>query len=554
MPAGSNANNNNNLFLFEVVMITTDPDSGSQTVQTVGIHPLVIVPEMIRYTDTGRSTTTQTLGTLQTKAPRALRRCSMQGSWGVDSAGLLFYVGTGEVRHERFYNEVVRLPDAMSKADVKAATNILTGTPLLPLILAPYDELNSVFAVNFYDFWHGFEFGAQIDSYSWERGHRRGGASGLIHYTLQFTEAGPIIDGSPLTSVLKGVLKAASVWDDANEVIKSYTADALVGSVLNLGDIAIGQLEATIAAVGAQVDGVRALMSAGTAPATSSAAMGDFFQGVADLVTEGEDLIASAGRSGTGAPSADTGAVEMSQVEGEGDNDELLRVDAIEGLEDLVDSARMQEVAGAFFGMGQVEYLAFLMSEADRSTVLRRPDVSRTRPYIVADGDTAASISRRHGVAWPRILAMSRLLPEEALRSGTVLVVPSPRHHGAIPGADLAVYGDQSGEGAWGVDLEPGFPDNTAGELLLVSGEAALIQALETLIEQYSGKLLKQLQQVPENSRAQWITSKLERAIVQDRRFTAVDQVSVVFEGSALALSVVVTAINGETIRVGEAA
>lgn len=554
MPAGINAAGNLNIFVFEVLMITT-ADDGTQTVRTVGIHPMVIVPETYRCNDASRSTVTQTHGVVHTKAPRALRQVTFQGTFGQDSVGLLLYVGTGDVRFERFYNEVIRLPDAMSKEQVDEATNDLTGTPFVRLLLAPYDESNTVFAVNYYDFWHGHAYSVNMATFSWTRAHRQGGATGLIHYSLNFGESGPIVDGSPVSAVLNAIFAVMTIWDDVNGVLESYTATALTGSVLNLGTIVVGQLEETLEAVKGQLDSIRDLVNHGATLPTTSAGVAEFFEATKDLQEQSTDLAATIQEITTGEATHDAGAVDLAKVDGEGNNAEIVRVTAIDDLDDLADAARWQEIAGVGFGMSAADYQAFLLAEASADPALQRPNVRDTRPYTVSIDDTANSIATAHGVTWSEILSINGLLTEEALASGTVLDVPGRRHFGPTPTLGIEVLGSNIGQNAWGVDLR--LDENAAaanGDFQTVAGEDCLKQALDVLVEEYAGELLRGANQIPVQARIKWLVRKLRTAILRDGRFVGVTEVDSDQTSTALFVSLDVTALNGTTIRLGEVA
>ena len=221
---GNNAGGNLNLFLFEVGMITRDP-SGilPDLVQTVSIQPMVVVPTSIAYTDESRSTITEThQDSIITKAGRKPRRVQMAGNFGVESRGLGLFIGTGQLRFEKFWHEVVRLPDATNQHQVDDAKNVFRS-PFLNLSLKPYNPERTSFYINFFDFWNDVQFEAQIPSFNFRREHRNGGASGLVPYNLNLTEAGPIVTGSLASTIINGLFQALTAWDDINELLKSYT-------------------------------------------------------------------------------------------------------------------------------------------------------------------------------------------------------------------------------------------------------------------------------------------------------------------------------------------
>lgn len=72
---GNNKGGQLNLFLFELGMVTRDPlGIVPDIVTTIGVHPLVVVPTTIRYSDRSRTTIAATHdGSVVTKAGRNLR-------------------------------------------------------------------------------------------------------------------------------------------------------------------------------------------------------------------------------------------------------------------------------------------------------------------------------------------------------------------------------------------------------------------------------------------------------------------------------------------------
>lgn len=115
---GSNRGHQLNVFVFELGMINRDPLGVlPDIVLPLSVHPLVVAPTNVRYQDGSRSYVGEThAGSIIHKAGRALQAVSLNGSFGVASRGLGTLLGTGDQRFRRFRHEIVRMADAVTKA------------------------------------------------------------------------------------------------------------------------------------------------------------------------------------------------------------------------------------------------------------------------------------------------------------------------------------------------------------------------------------------------------------------------------------------------------
>lgn len=268
MAVGNNEGGQLNVFLFELVMITRV--GVVDAVRTIAVHPLVVAPSSIRYTDNSRSTIQETAGgALLTIAGRAARQVAFQGTFGVESRFLGIFGGTGDLRFKRFWHEIVRLSDATNKDQVDAEKDLFRS-PFLSLLLAPYNPDYCTFAVNFYDFWHDCKMQVQIQSFGFGKTARGGGASGLTSYTLQCKEVGPPVTGGLGSAIINALFEALTTWTAINTLIKSYTLGALAQGFSNLAGLVTSRLADSLNAVNAQIDGATALLNGGIQGPASS--------------------------------------------------------------------------------------------------------------------------------------------------------------------------------------------------------------------------------------------------------------------------------------------
>lgn len=578
IPAGQNASGQLNLFLFEVVGITRDPDTGKETVFQVGVHPLVVVPNSIRYSWSSRTTVVQTIGGSQvTRAPRGFRQLQLAGDWGVQSVGILPYIGTGEVRAKRFADEVVAMSDAIEKKDVDGLVNILTGTPGLKLLLARYYARpdDTSFAINFYDLWNDRKFQCVIRNYTDTRLSRRGGATGNIGYTMAIDEAGPIVTGAPGTAILNALFNGLGTWSDINAVLETYTVGAIVNSTFAIGGIAVAQLLRTRDAVVEQIESVTGLL--GGFQSSTNDNLNQFLANASELNESAERIIAAGEAARTpqtdgpkggvawGSDNPDLpsgfGADASSAARAAGTstdafaNEFLLAMDesdVLDDLEDLADAAKWQLVAGKLFGYSTEEYRR-LLSSGGRDTTRR---ISGTIPYTVEDSDTPESIEERFGCDFDELLAWNNLTPDEALISGLRLEIPvTTASVGGKRFAGLPVFGSQFGQDAWGVDLDLELRVDTDGGLLTIAGEDALVQGANWLIEEAQTELLAFANAIPEKGRVPALKAKVSALLLVDKRITAVEDVTVTIDlEGGVRINSTTTAINGGIVDLGSAA
>lgn len=545
MPIGANGGGQLNIWVFEVGCVTTSP-VGIEAVNTISVHPMVVAPTTVQYTDSSRSAVSETTGgAIRTVAGRALRTVAAQGSFGVESRGFGPYIGNGDIRFQRFYKEVVRMSDALTADDIQNAVDILNGTPFISLLVKPFIEGSSVIFVNFYDFLNDIAFQCQIQQFGWVNAHRNGGAAGNRPYTLTVREIGPVKAGGLGNAAISALMTVLTTWDDINDVVSSYTLDAIVDAQVAVAAIFMSELADSVEAVAAQVQGVQAIMNGGSPTDTG---FGGFFAACARLDQAGSDIIAAVRQSSGDEVDNSAGKIDAASTPGEGGNATLDRDEALADVQRLIDAAGFYQSLGAYYGMSREAFQAFV--EGAGIAGAPGPNIASTVRYVVTDTDTPGSIEARYGVAWSELLAANDLTPDEALYPGTVLLVPATRTRGPQGIRGLPTFGSHLGEDAWGRDL-PLELTAEDGELTIVSGEDALVQGVAWIVEQYGPELMTSSNVIPDAARPAYIRRKLEALFRQDGRFMSTELAVDLDPNGAILVSGTVHAINGGTLTLG---
>lgn len=555
MTIGSNEGGQLNVFLFETGMMTRDPSSGVELVQTISLHPLVVAPTSIRYDDATRAAIDETPGqAIETKGGRALRMVSFDGTFGVESRGIGPYIGNGEIRFRRFYQEVVRLGDAISKADVDAASrDFINQTPGLPALLRTWDPQNSVFFVNFYDFWNGISFRANVQSFRFSLEARRAAATGCRWYAMSLREVGPVLPALGPTGVVVAMLNGLATLNGVNNLISSFTPTAIINAGLAIVAPLVSELSDTVEAVSSQVLSVTSLLGGqvpgGLATTASVSGLQDFFasaEKMADAAGSVVDVLLSIS---SGAPDNDTGQVDLRGAVGEGGNRELDTAEQVKQLRDVQDAGLLQAAAGGYFGMGRDEYRAYVTGSG--VTGLAAPEVGGSIRHEVTETDTPVTIEAAYGVSWDRILEVNGLTPGEAMVSGVALQVPRIRPRGPSPINGLPVLGSHIGQEAWGRDLPLELVEDTDGDLAVVESGDCLAQGVTFLVEAFGEDLTAALETVPEPARASYLGEKVRALLAADPRVVGVNSLNVEAGESGFDVDIEVQAINGGTVRSG---
>jgi len=548
--------------MFEVVQVRVLDPTVAAKVTTVAIHPLVVVPSTIRYSDSSRGAIQETALTVTDEiAGRAMRSITLEGTFGVESRGLGLYIGTGELRFKRFYHEVVRLPDAVNKEQVDANKD-LTRSPLLNLVLASYDEGDSYFAINFYDFWNDRSFAVRVQQWQDSRG-AYGNADGAVRYTMQLKEAGPLVTGGIGTAIISALFDVLTGWDNINELFKSYTLDVVIESLGNVVAIVAGQMFETVDALNDWFGAAKDVLAGntgpvgGTIPISSSAAQREATEeevavaaGVSAYLDESQKLadqadevlaIAAASRSGA---NTEQGAVSWSTQNSEGGVAGMEQAQAIDDVYTLGFAARYQQAVGKFAGLSRADYQGLIESTGEAT---RGANSGTTKAlHRVAITDTAASISARYNVSWRRILDVNRLLPDEALLPGTELLVPTLRTAGLPERINgLPTFDSHGGRSSWGKDLSVDLRAESSGQLAIVQGEEVLVQGSQWLLKAFEGQLVERLKQTPEPGREKFLRAQIARIYQSDARIEGVIEVRSSVNSERVQLDVVARAIGG---------
>jgi hypothetical protein len=535
------AEGNANIFIFEVGIRNVVEVFGVQlvTTHTVSIHPLLVAPTSIRYTNTSRDAVTETLrGSVRTPGGRALETVALEGTFGHAPRGLLFYLGNGETLFQRFYKEVVRMGAAVSAEQVRANTDYLLGTPLIWLLLAPYNPKTSTFFINWYDLWNGRSFEASITSFQHSRSHQKGGAVGLVSYQMQIRECGPPVTGSLGSAILGALLTAFSIWNAVEGVLNSYTLSNILGAQFAVLAIGASELAGMIDAVTAQIESVRSLMS-GEPTSTASTGIASFVSAAASLSTAAASLAAAA--ASLTAPPATSGVWSAATAAGDGSATDAALAEGVAALYEVSAAAAAAASAGAYYGMSPAEFAAYLASGGGI--------VADSATYVVQLGDSVASIEARFAVTFDDVLNLNRMTPAEALYPGTSLLIPMTLKPGAIGVDGIPTLGSHRGKAAWGADVTMDLRVGADGDLELLREDAVLQQGGEMLVEILSEGVITHLSTLPTAARGAYLEAKLGQGIpASDKRVQSVSAVEVDDGAQGLSVRVRLRAITGEEV------
>lgn len=558
---GVNGGNQLNIIILEVGMIFNDEtlESLGRNVQTVTVHPLLVAPTSIHYSDASGVSVARTVGgSIRTAGPRQLRRVSLQGTFGAESRGMGLYIGNGDVRYQRFYKEVVRMAAALSQADVDENIDRLNGTPFISLLTKTYNPDTTQFYVNFYDFWHDRAFEVDITSFDTDRAHTRGGASGLTHYSMNLQEVGPLVTGSPMQQVIAALMTGLTAWSSVNDVINSYTLDTIVEAAVGPLGVAASLMTESVNAVSAQLDSVTSLLGAsgggstgakttdGLTGATSPAET--FFDACAALEAAASNLADQIRALYPSETSSEGGSVDWSSDE---TPPAYAQFQASQNASEVSSSAAFQRIAGRLFGMGDGVYHDFITTNGFSG--IAAPEIGGTIDHVVSDNDTPALLEAAYGVSWRRIVAVNGRSPMDLLLSGSTIRIPRIRARGSQSIDGLPVLGSHVGQEAWGTDIDIVIRADSTGDLKTVSGQECLVQGMSVLVGQFALDLLEGIQVVPENGKAAYLTKRLSSVYLQDPRVKSatVEATASQTLSGAWDLTGQVSAINGLEIRTG---
>lgn len=554
MPVGDNLRN---IYIFEVGLLRRI-DESTTTAQTLALHTLLVAPSNVRTTDGSRSTVTQTVGgAVDTRGGRALRSITMDGTFGVEQRAAGPFGGTGEARLRAFRAEVVRLGDALTKADVLAAIGgdgayaSRLASPGLREALASFNERSDSLFVNFYDFFDNVAAQVVIRQFQTTRAARGGGATGLVPYTMQLDEVGPPIVQSPVSRAIVGLMDFTATWQEINDQLTNYSPAAVLGSAIDsasaLGALIVDSMEA-IHEVGASTAAIVSLLSRTGGPnapigTAADPSVGAFF-GLVERAVLSTRYAAAEARIELvpSAHGANDWTAELPPAAAA-----LNRWDLAETMNDIVDGLSMQYVAGAFYGMSPADYRAFVSSGGVQGP---GAGYSGTIEHTINVTDTEESIEDTYGVPFDVIEAFNGV---DALdvQPGDVLQIPIVQTTASGGIAGLPTFGSHAGTAAWGADilLEGTVTDD--GDLAVLDGEDLLTQGAVYIQELVGSDLLTMVDSIPPEIVEDYVARRLGAALLADERLVTIESVTVVQGDGVLVASADVRAINGGTISVG---
>ncbi len=542
------------MFEVGVSIVDTTTGAGVQRVVPLGLYPMLVVPSEITYDDTSRTPITQTLGALEaTKSGRAPYGVSLRGTFGVEARGVPPYGGTGEERYQRFWDQVVRFSDAATKGAAAEALQALFVLPVAKELARNYDPFRMTPYVNFYDLYNKRRFSCVIRSFQPKRSYRGGGATGLVAYQMRVEESGPVVASTLVDGFLEGLLDGMAIWQSVNDEIQAFSIPAFVGAVTGVPMSLLTEFRTTLESVQANLPAATE-----TIGSTSYASRTVVQPGVGSIIGESrhlqdlsEDIAARLGALTIGSIDPPAGAIDWTTLSARSTSPDLDLYDAVDDFAHLADLAAHQLVAGVFSGMSRDEYAALVVG-SDLDTAIGG-SMTGSRSYVVTDLDTAERIEAITGVDFERLLAVNRLLPDEALTPGRVLQLPISQPNGQASLLGLPTFDSHLGEAAWGSDLTVGL-DTLDGDFAAISGQDVLVQGVQWLIDELEGMLIGQSgASIPEGVEA-FAASHIRTLVASDRRIERIDELTVDVSSTALTVELTVAAIHGGYVGIASGA
>lgn len=536
MPIGNNEGGQNNILLFEVGYVRRVTPDADEVVRNVAIHPLVVAPQQLAYTDTSRSTVVQTLGRkTRIVADRNLRAVQLSGVFGVEDRGFGDYRGTGPSRFQRFYNEVVRFSDVRTAEDLAGLINDLSGSPAIRARLAGYDAATCVPYVNFFDLLNQRSFAVNVEAWSDSIGARNGGATGNRAYTLRVVESGPVVASKLTDRVLRPLFSGLSIWKNGIDVLRAYDEEGIADALPSLNDVLLAQLTAAVQATADRSEEARALFGGTRRPRVSNATMS--FAGAVDALRDAVRDAVAAAQNDIAPIDAPPGRVESWFVAKAFDGvDAAERVDTVEGLGVAADETRG---VGVYLGLSRDEFLRVIATGG----LSQRSTPTTTITHVVSATDTERTIEERYTVRFEDVLEANNLLPDEALFPGQKLAIPVAAVNGPRFIDGLPTFDNQVGARAWGADLDLDL-NMVDGDLAVIAGADVLVQGVRVLQEQTAAELLDATGEIPGVSAQTIIARKMEQTVLSDARIESVPRLDVRREDAAVVVSMDVRAIN----------
>ena len=542
---GANGGGQNNVLLFEMgyVRRTSDPDV--EQVITLAVHPLVVAPQQITYADNSRSNVTQSLDrTTRLVTNRANRVVQIAGVFGVENRGYGAYTGTGYVRWQRFYNEIVRWSDCRSQVSLGELINDLTGSVAIRERLRDFDPARCTPFVNFYDLLNVRQFTINADSWTDSIQARGGGATGNRSYTFRFMEAGPIVASRFADKVLESLFSGQKIFRDAIGVLQSYDFESVANSFTSIPTTLLATIATTTAAVATKAEKARALFG-GTRRAALAPPLVAFF-GEAQAAVAAIDRLGDLLELQTVSVSPPPGFT--TETEWLSENPEpfygILASETMVPSYDALDALGQLVRMGAFFGLAQSEYADIIATggASQRSVVLQ------TTQHRVSATDTAASLEQRYGATFDAILEANSMTPDEALFAGTLLTIPLQQSTGPRFIDGLPTFGDQRDKNAWGTDLTLALDDDGDGDFVIASGPSIIVQGVVFIEEQDAAQMME-LAQSAGNASQVVVGAKLTETLLSDRRIDSVPkiEVSADAQSASVRIDLEVIPINSRT-------
>ena len=545
------------------------------------VHPFLVNPRDIRYSDTSRTSISQSpfVG-ISNKAGRSLRRVSISGTFGLAPK----FVGPGFVdgldRLKQFWDEIVRLGDAVTKEQVVAAkspfsfnqqlsaissSGVSQGVDNLVKGVSPLDDFRpetDVFVVNFYDFMEGISFSCNIDSFTVDKSFSK---NRLPRYSIQLTEIGNIV--VPNLGGVSGLIHPMSLqhYDNlASNIVNQVQRFSLnnFADLIYEIDTSIGKLLHYFTGDGFENSFKTSLALQGTSFSRPETQI-DF----AEIDSGREVPLPSAARIIRSAMNATNSAVVSSEkfndiipYIGTWRSDLQAKIhqllDIIENLvlkdqpielsteieisegfkpkkftRGISSTNRLKLLSEQFLNIYRAHRLSSAQFEARMANIVQGnldPELyAPTIEHKISEHEDIFEISNFYDVKFENILLINQLSIDD-LTPGLSILVPVRRQDGDTLNS-IPTFGDVCGENVYGTDLEDSLTADSDGDLNVLEPIPTLVQGVTNMVFLFSSAILddKLLELVPSEVLSGFLRFKLNDFILEDRRIFDITDIKI---------------------------
>ena len=567
-----------NQIVFEVVKITFLPggsvtSSGvnesfsttdkSTSVQTVALHPLLVGPTTIHYSDTSKTAITQNIRGIHTnKAGRQPIAVSLEGTFGQKPkfVGLGFL--NGIQRLKLFWDEVVRLPDMVTLRDFERTRHLFSITPSLLFsgFRQSFQEEVEIFAINFYDFNEGRAFSCNIDKFDLQKQYTT--RNNLPTYHLTIKETGPVITNNLLFGAsIEDLLKADAIFD---AVVNTLISNAPQVWIDGLEDLVIG-VKKTVSQISSIIDsfispnidflrsaltgnpvidlanrtntpplaGIQSSKSDQNQQTLTEKAKNtsNFKKNMTTLIVLQEEMIAKFTPIGTKAiPAISKTVVSLDlNVSNETDPEFLLYKMGISqaAAEDMFNFHRI-------FQLNTDEFDQRLATISSGESL--PPQIPATKRHKVLLNETIFDIAKLYNTDWQTILTYSNLDPDDVI-DGLILEIPFTEALSPIPFPDIPTFGSHRGVSVLGLDLSNSLTFSPDGDLFVLSFGGSFLQGINNIVALLEQDFFDAKEEIlKEATYKATLQIKAEAAFAEDKRIREIREINIVTEEQAISI------------------